>query len=419
MGRITVALVVSSWVIPISIFVNHIVPQPYMDEIFHVPQVQEYCKGNFRSWDPMITTPPGLYFFSLAYVASLFPTVQFIQPTSYLVNACSTAILRSTNGFLAVICSILVYDITKKLKPSLDDRKATLYAIVLALYPLHWFFTFLYYTDVASLTVVLAMYLMCLKKNYLASALLGGVAVLVRQTNIIWMLFVACSGVLDLIQSNPEREESLLSESKDDRFASSSRGAIISSNLKKRRSGNATYTTTGSVNGSRQFRHRDRSSDLFGEIWSISSVAWHLKWELLVSFSPFFALLVAFAAFVVWNGSIVLGAKEAHTVSPHFAQLLYYSLVSCCFMAPVHFSTSQAANLARSFWQNRPVSFLLSFLAIVVGFLSVHYFSKSSEESVGPGLFPSFSCRSYPHSTHRIQILHHPILYLSSSLSYQ
>ena len=31
------------------------------DEIFHVPQAQKYCNGNFRSWDPMITTPPGLY----------------------------------------------------------------------------------------------------------------------------------------------------------------------------------------------------------------------------------------------------------------------------------------------------------------------------------------------------------------------
>ena len=111
------------------------------------------------------------YFFSLAYISSLFPGILIIQPASYFINACSTPVLRSTNAFLAVICSILVYDIIKSLKPSLDDKKATLYTVVLALYPLHWFFTFLYYTDVASLTVVLAMYLMCLKKNYLSSAL--------------------------------------------------------------------------------------------------------------------------------------------------------------------------------------------------------------------------------------------------------
>jgi hypothetical protein len=30
------------------------------DEFFHVPQAQKYCEGDY-SWDPMITTPPGLY----------------------------------------------------------------------------------------------------------------------------------------------------------------------------------------------------------------------------------------------------------------------------------------------------------------------------------------------------------------------
>ena len=31
------------------------------DEPFHVPQAQAYCKGDYWSWDPKITTPPGLY----------------------------------------------------------------------------------------------------------------------------------------------------------------------------------------------------------------------------------------------------------------------------------------------------------------------------------------------------------------------
>ncbi|KAJ6331673.1 hypothetical protein OIU76_010125 [Salix suchowensis] len=172
MGRIAVALIVSSWVIPMSILVNRIVPEPYMDEIFHIPQAQQYCKGNFASWDPMITTPPGLYYLSLAHVASLFPR--------------------------HVFHTVIVYEIITLLRPNIDERKATIFAVVLALYPLHWFFTFLYYTDVASLTTVLAMYLACLKKKYHLSALLGAYAVFIRQTNIVWMLFVACTGVMDI-----------------------------------------------------------------------------------------------------------------------------------------------------------------------------------------------------------------------------
>jgi hypothetical protein len=34
------------------------------DEFFHVPQAQKYCAGDY-TWDPKITTPPGLY----AYIA--------------------------------------------------------------------------------------------------------------------------------------------------------------------------------------------------------------------------------------------------------------------------------------------------------------------------------------------------------------
>ncbi|OAY76656.1 Dol-P-Glc:Glc(2)Man(9)GlcNAc(2)-PP-Dol alpha-1,2-glucosyltransferase [Ananas comosus] len=60
MGRIAVAAAAGAWAIPIAILVDRLVPDPYMDEIFHVPQAQRYCGGDLRSWDPMITTPPGL-----------------------------------------------------------------------------------------------------------------------------------------------------------------------------------------------------------------------------------------------------------------------------------------------------------------------------------------------------------------------
>jgi alpha-1,2-glucosyltransferase len=60
MGKLVVAAAVAGWAIPIAALVNSVVPEPYMDEIFHVPQAQQYCHGDFLTWDPMITTPPGL-----------------------------------------------------------------------------------------------------------------------------------------------------------------------------------------------------------------------------------------------------------------------------------------------------------------------------------------------------------------------
>lgn len=70
----------------------------------------------------------------------------------------------------------------------------------------------------------------------------------------------------------------------------------------------------------------------------------------------------------------IAGAKEAHAVSPHFAQIMYYSLFSALLSAPLHFTFGQAATLLRSFWKNRPLSLFQGLIALIVGFVSVHFF---------------------------------------------
>ncbi|GMI96513.1 homolog of yeast ALG10 [Hibiscus trionum] len=377
MGRTATAAIVSLWVIPVSILVNRIVPDPYMDEIFHIPQAQKYCNGDFMSWDPMITTPPGLYYLSLVHVAALFPIKYFLLLASSFPEVCSTAVLRSVNGVLAVLCTILVYEMITHLRPALDDRKATLFATVLTLYPLHWFFTFLYYTDVASLTAVLAMYLACLKKKYLFSALLGAMAVFIRQTNIIWMLFVACSEVIDITMAHQKDNvevDDLKASNKGTILSTLDTGVNVSSNLRRRKSKGNTKA------GKHSFYRKNasstsRTSGLLHEIQTIVSTSWRIKWKLLVSFSPFFFVLLAFVAFLFWNGSVVLGAKEAHVVSPHFAQIMYFSLVSALFAAPMHFTISHALGLFQSFWKNRLLGIFILFLALIASLLSVHFFS--------------------------------------------
>ena len=52
------------------------------DEIFHIPQAQQYCKGNFGSWDPMITTPPGLYVLFSLVPLPLAPSSGKFDPSS-------------------------------------------------------------------------------------------------------------------------------------------------------------------------------------------------------------------------------------------------------------------------------------------------------------------------------------------------
>jgi hypothetical protein len=72
------------------------------------------------------------------------------------------------------------------------------------------------------------------------------------------------------------------------------------------------------------------------------------------------------------------GAKEAHTVSPHFAQIMYFGLVSALAVAPLHCSIGQGVDLFRSFWKRRPISFFQVFITVIAGFFSVHFFRSEN-----------------------------------------
>lgn len=379
MGRLVLALMVVACALPISTLLNYVVPDPYMDEIFHVPQAQRYCKGDFNSWDPMITTLPGLYYVSLVYIAPLFPGMQWIGKAGSFQEACSTAILRSVNIPLAIICALLFYNIIIELRPEANAKSAIRQAFVLSLYPLHWFFTFLFYTDVGSTTAVMAMYLACIKKSYWLSALLGCLAIVFRQTNIVWMAFVACMGVLDYLdkfggKTNLLMKTDTLIESKTDSCVLNKK--IVQASLKNRRNVNSNKIANKTVPEENLHQSKDSEcSGVLGELEVLAYRLWCKKWGILITFFPFLLVAFGFLSFVIYNGSIVVGAKEAHVVSPHFAQILYFGLASAVAMAPVHFNLSKVAVLCQSFREERTKFLVLCLSALIAGLVFVHFFS--------------------------------------------
>jgi len=61
-----VAAILSTMHAATVIYLNRRVPEPYMDELFHVDQTRRYCNGDWWSWNAKITTPPALYFIAQA-----------------------------------------------------------------------------------------------------------------------------------------------------------------------------------------------------------------------------------------------------------------------------------------------------------------------------------------------------------------
>ncbi|KAF2834010.1 alpha-1,2 glucosyltransferas-like protein alg10 [Ophiobolus disseminans] len=301
------------------------VPEPYLDEFFHVPQAQLYCKGDY-TWDPKITTPPGLYL-----VAKLF---------SPLIG-CDTSSLRALNvGALCLICP-LAYSILRFLRTGPNQRtndsqamkERTLAndptitldantAMNISLFPPLFFFSALFYTDVISTLVVLLSYSALLRKtsahgstfDTFNAIIVGVVALFFRQTNIFWVaVFPAALSVVNALKSSTPSFSSARAATIGDIVRTSWNEAIV-------------YDCSVEEAG---------FQDYFILLLSVSLAALRKPFLVLRVAFPYLTLLGLFVGFVFWNGSVVLGDKSAHTATIHTPQMLYIWPYIAFFSAPL------------------------------------------------------------------------------------
>lgn len=192
-----------AWIVcfsPILYFFNLYVPEPYMDEKLHVRQVQAYCDGRWEHYEEDLTTPPGLYAVSI-WIAKLISLLSgdklSVSSTSTL---CSTFFLRGTIYLVHCLNSALIHALLVILQPDAPPAVRAAKTLELALFPLHFFFSFLYYPDVLSVFLILSSYLLSLYRRYTSAALLGLAACLTTQTNIAWVLWIALVSILRLYE---------------------------------------------------------------------------------------------------------------------------------------------------------------------------------------------------------------------------
>jgi len=285
---------------------NDVQPEPYMDEIFHVPQAQNYCHGNYHHWNDKITTLPGLYF------ASHFLLALLAKIVSYDVQSiCTTINLRLINLLFLFGCIYIMKAIlkatqkvesksasnerdskensgtaSKERESAEDDIRSNnifLSALVLGFFPLLFFNSLIYYTDVGSTFFVLLTYLFGLQDQHYMASVTGALAIFFRQTNVVWVGFTAATSVLKQLPDI---------------------------NI---------YTSDWS----------QLFTDIKMFIWTLFSRFVRI---LLVLF-PYLMVLLGFVVFVVKNGSIVVGDKSSHKACLNFPQLLYFTAFTMCFSA--------------------------------------------------------------------------------------
>jgi alpha-1,2-glucosyltransferase len=151
--------------------ISRLLPGPFMDEVFHFGQTLQYFRGNWSQWDPMITTPPGLYIVS-------FLTLRLVS-----ASVCTLSKLRIINCAFGIGTFLVSFRIGRKLKLSFACERALLIVLLPNLFIFHG----LFYTDAGSTFFCLLAYL-CLIEKWTVAFLLASVAsLLFRQTNIIWV----------------------------------------------------------------------------------------------------------------------------------------------------------------------------------------------------------------------------------------
>ncbi|KRZ77234.1 Dol-P-Glc:Glc(2)Man(9)GlcNAc(2)-PP-Dol alpha-1,2-glucosyltransferase [Trichinella papuae] len=268
--------------------VNIVVPAPFIDEIFHIGQLNHYCAGNFTHWDSKITTPPGLYVVTLFFV----PILDSVYGILDVKSSCSLETVRYLNSFFTAA----LYLISVKLMQSLHENYCSsanlknrammqLTALNVTIFPLSFFYTFLYYTDVLSLFLVSWTYLLAKLHYYNCSAFVGLLSCCVRQSNIVWVAFSAGCALLDQVEMIGKRNDI------------------------------ARPLELVSLN------------KVIGILWSDFGISKAVLRTLL----SYILVGIGFVVFVFKNNGIALGDRQAHQLSFHLVQVCYCMVVFLVF----------------------------------------------------------------------------------------
>jgi len=273
--------------------VAQLVPQPYMDEIFHIPQAQAYCAGNYTQWDPKITTLPGLYLFS---VGLLRPLHFLLSPSLPLIATCSVVMLRSVNLLIALTNLLLIHCLTGARhgqKEGYSELLGLWSSLNISLLPPLFFSSLLYYTDPLSTCLVLLTYTLHISDRPLLASLAGAFSVLCRQTNIVWV-FLAAAETAGQVALEEVRAHQ----------------------LRTRHPPTIPLTATGQL--------AELSQGLAQLVVSPILLA-RLVGLIVFRCIGYIIVGLAFLAFVHFNQGIVVGDRSAHLATVHVLQLCYFS----------------------------------------------------------------------------------------------
>lgn len=143
------------------------------DEFVYYDQTIRFTYGDFFL-NPIAAVLPG-YSLILAFFANLFHTasVPFIRIVAFFLN----------------VLAIPVFYITAR---KLDRHWAWVKTLEFTFFPILFPFFPLIYTDIFSTMLVMLSFYFILERRYSASGMIAIFSIFIRQTNIVWLIFINC-----------------------------------------------------------------------------------------------------------------------------------------------------------------------------------------------------------------------------------
>ena len=151
------------------------------DEGFHTPQIWGFYNGDFRVAKEL-TMIPAYH----AVIAGLLKAT----------DTFSVKFARFLHLLLSALTLPVFYHICKTLQQKQPDTRTLLFLFCPIILP---FFS-LIYTDIPSILMVLVAFLLTIQHRYITAAVFGLLAIVMRQTNLIWVAFCCVFILIEHLQ---------------------------------------------------------------------------------------------------------------------------------------------------------------------------------------------------------------------------
>ena len=177
-----------------------------VDESFHVGQSMIFAYGRYRTFLAFLSTFPGPFyltgfFYNILGLMKNFKSFKEVRRVHYLN--------RLIFVFYARLLMFIFYILNAFLLSKFDSKKK-LFFLIVSLIPVNFYFHFLFYTENCSL-LFLTIFLYYskyykTKKLFIVSFIIDLLTLLMRQTNIAFINFLALEQVIELLFSLSEKE---------------------------------------------------------------------------------------------------------------------------------------------------------------------------------------------------------------------